>query len=42
MTISYDELMDFIQDNELGERQTIKTLLDLVEDSDEDDEDDED
>jgi hypothetical protein len=31
--IDYEDLLDFIQDNDLSEGQTIKTLLDAVEDS---------
>jgi hypothetical protein len=40
MAVDYDDLLDFVRDNDLGERQTIKTLLDLAEDSEsgEDDE----
>jgi hypothetical protein len=39
--IDYDELLDFIEDNGLNERQTIGTLLDCLDEEGSEEEDDE-
>ena len=41
MAIDYDDLLDFVQDNGLTEKQTIGTLLDRISDSELPDEDEE-